>query len=83
MSSFPFLGAEELNRAVRGMKDINPLLPQMRLFLNFLDSMLEEQNFKMNLLILEIYGILIDRLRVRNAYSGKINCHPCSVKYVL
>jgi hypothetical protein len=47
------------------MKDINPLLPQMRLFLNFLDSMLEEQNFKMNLLILEIYGILIDRLRVR------------------
>ena len=41
-------GAEELHSAIRGMKDVGPLLPQMRLFLNFLDSMLEEQNFKMN-----------------------------------
>lgn len=36
-------GAEELNRVVKGMKDVTPLMPQMRLFLNFLDSMLEEQ----------------------------------------
>ena len=41
----------------------------MRLFLNFLDSMLEEQNFKMNLLVLEVYGILIDRLK------GKVKPH--------
>ena len=51
------------------MKDVGPLLPQMRLFLNFLDSMLEEQNFKMNLLVLEVYGILIDRLK------GKVKPH--------
>ena len=34
-----------------------------RLFFNFLDSLLDEQNFKMNLLILEVYGMLIDRLK--------------------
>ncbi|TRY68490.1 hypothetical protein TCAL_01388 [Tigriopus californicus] len=62
-------GAEELNRAVKGMKDMTPLLPQLRLFLNFLDSMLEEQNFKMNLLTLEIYGVLVDRIK------GKVKPH--------
>jgi hypothetical protein len=41
------------------MKDISPLLPQMRQFLNFLDSVFEEPNFKLNLLILEVYGILV------------------------
>lgn len=57
-------GADELNRAVKSMKDLSPLLPQMRLFLNFLDSVLEgETNFKMALLILETYGVLIDRMR--------------------
>ena len=29
-------GAEELNSAVKGMKDVAPLMPQMTLFLNFL-----------------------------------------------
>lgn len=56
-------GAEELNRAVKSLKDVSPLLPQMRQFLNFLDSVFEETNFKLNLLILEVYSILIDRLR--------------------
>ena len=57
-------GADELNRAVKSMKDLTPLLPQMRLFLTFLDSVLEgENNFKMALLILETYGVLIDRMR--------------------
>ena len=46
------------------MKDLSPLLPQMRLFLTFLDSLLEgESNFKMVLLVLETYGVLIDRMR--------------------
>lgn len=57
-------GADELNRAVKTMKDLTPLLPQMRLFLTFLDSVLEgEINFKMVLLVLETYGVLIDRMR--------------------
>ena len=57
-------GADELNRAVKSMKDLTPLLPQMRLFLTFLDSVLEgETNFKMVLLVLETYGILVDRMR--------------------
>jgi hypothetical protein len=57
-------GADELNRAVKSMKDLSPLLPQMRLFLTFLDSVLEgETNFKMVLLVLETYGVLIDRMR--------------------
>ena len=47
------------------MKDVSALMPQMRLFLNFLDSMLEEQNFKMNLLTLEIYGCLAEKMRTR------------------
>ncbi len=82
-------GAEELNRVVKNMKDVSVLMPQMRLFLNFLDSMLEEQvrrsrysyfivlmtvvpnrsvhfqNFKMNLLTLEIYGVLAERMKSR------------------
>ncbi len=57
-------GADELNRAVKSMKDLTPLLPQMRLFLTFLDSVLEgENNFKMVLLVLETYGVLVDRMR--------------------
>ena len=57
-------GADELNRAVKSMKDLTPLLPQMRLFLTFLDSVMEgENNFKMVLLVLETYGILVDRMR--------------------
>ena len=58
-------GAQELTKAITAMKDLGPMLPQMRLFLNFLDSMLEEQNFKMNLLILDIYGVLVDRLKAK------------------
>ena len=50
---------------MKSMKDLSPLMPQMRLFLVFLDSMLEEQNCKMILLILEVYGILIDRLKLK------------------
>ena len=46
------------------MKDLTPLMPQMRLFLTFLDSVLEsENNFKMVLLVVETYGVLIDRMR--------------------
>jgi hypothetical protein len=45
------------------MKDISPLMPQMRQFLNFLDSVFEEPNFKLNLLILEVYAILIEKMR--------------------
>ena len=67
-------GAEELNYAVKSLKDLNPLLPQLRLFLQFLDSVLEEQNFKMNLLILELYGVLIDRLRVKIKPHLRIIC---------
>ena len=59
-----FSGADELTRAVKSMKDLSALLPQMRLFLTFLDSLLEgESNFKMVLLVLETYGVLIDRMR--------------------
>ena len=50
---------------MKGMSDVSALMPQMRLFLNFLDSMLEEQNFKMNLLTLEIYGRLAEMMRTR------------------
>ena len=67
-------GAEELNYAVKSLKDLSPLLPQLRLFLQFLDSVLEEQNFKMNLLILELYGVLIDRLRQKVKPHLRIIC---------
>ena len=56
-------GAEELNKSIRSMTDLTLLTQQMRVFFNFLESILEEQNFKMNLLILEIYGIIIERLK--------------------
>ena len=46
----------------RSMGDLTPLMPQMRLFLNFLDSLLDEKNFKMNLLVLEVYGVLAERM---------------------
>ncbi len=58
-------GAEELNRAIRDMPDLTVLLPQLRLFLNFLDSLLEERNFKVNILILEVYGMIVTRLKTR------------------
>ena len=67
-------GAEELNHAVKSLKDLSPLLPQLRLFLQFLDSVLEEPNFKMNLLILELYGVLIDRLRQKVKPHLRIIC---------
>ncbi len=66
-------GAEELNRAVREMPDLSPLLPQMRLFLNFLDSALDEQNPAAVLLILEIYGCLISGL------GARLKPHLCAV----
>ena len=56
-------GAEELHRCVRNMTDLAPLLQQIRHFFNFLESMLDEQSFKLNLLILEVYGMIIDRLK--------------------
>lgn len=67
-------GAEELNRAVKSIKDISPLLSQMRQFLNFLDSVFEEPNFKLNLLILEVYGILIEKLRSKVKSHVRMFC---------
>jgi len=44
-----FQGAEELNKAVKSLKDVTSLLPQLGTFLTFLDSVLEaEINFKVN-----------------------------------
>ena len=56
-------GAEELHRCIKTMTDYSPLLQQIRHFLNFLESILDEKNFKMNLLILEIYQMLLDQLK--------------------
>ena len=47
------------------MGDFSPLLQQIRHFLNFLESILDEKNFKMNLLILEIYQMLLDTLKAK------------------
>ena len=56
-------GAEDLHRCIKNMGDLGPLLQQIRHFLNFLESILDEKNFKMNLLILDIYGMLIEQLK--------------------
>ena len=56
-------GAEDLHRCIKNMGDLGPLLQQIRHFLNFLESTLDEKNFKMNLLILDIYGMLIEQLK--------------------
>ena len=56
-------GAEDLHRCIKNMGDLTPLLQQIRHFLNFLESILDEKNFKMNLLILDIYGMLVDQLK--------------------
>ena len=58
-------GVEELHRTVKAMKDLTTLLPQMRAFLTLLDSLLDEQYFKINLLTLEIYYALTERLKSR------------------
>ncbi len=59
-------GAEELNKVIKDMPDLSPLLPQMRLFLNFLDSALDEpHNPAAVILILEIYGCLVAKLGPR------------------
>ena len=62
-------GAEELHRCIKTMSDFSPLLQQIRHFLNFLESILDEKNFKMNLMILEIYQMLLDQLK------GKMKPH--------
>ena len=46
-----------------GVQTFSKISP--RLFFNFLESLLEEQNFKMNLLVLEVYGMIIDRLKAK------------------
>ena len=56
-------GAEDLHRCIKSMGDLGPLMQQIRHFLNFLESILDEKNFKMNLLILDIYGMLIEQLK--------------------
>ena len=59
-----------------------------RLFFNFLDSLLDEQNFKMNLLILEVYGMIIDRLKskikpnLRSVVCALLK-HACDHKVVV
>ena len=58
-------GAKELNQAVKDMPDLSPLMPQMRLFLNFLDSALDERNPSAVLLVLEIHSRLTEGLRAR------------------
>ena len=59
-----------------------------RLFFNFLESLLEEQNFKMNLLILEVYGMIIDRLKSKvkpniRAVVCALLKHACDTKVVV
>ena len=81
-------GAEDLHKCIKNMVEMTPLLQQIRHFFNFLDSMLEEQNFKMNLLILEIYGMIIDRLKgkmkpnIRSVVSALLK-HASDTKLVV
>ena len=58
------------------------------MFFNFLESLLEEQNFKMNLLVLEVYGMIIDRLKAKmkpniRAVVCALLKHACDTKVVV
>ena len=81
-------GAEDLHRCIKNMGDLAPLQQQIRHFLNFLESMLDEKNFKMNLLILDIYGMLIDQMKgkikpnIRGVVSALLK-HASNTKLVV
>jgi len=59
-------GARQLLADVRSAADLTPLLPQLRLFLVFLDSALQDSACpQVTVLILQVHGVLFDRLRSR------------------
>ncbi|XP_063864495.1 uncharacterized protein LOC135102849 isoform X3 [Scylla paramamosain] len=55
-------GCEELRGVVKGLEDPAPLLPHLPHFLQLLDSLFDDNNFRISLTVLDIFRLLLDLL---------------------
>lgn len=53
---------EELKLIVMDLRDVSELMPHILQFIGFLNSLLEDTNFKITTVTLEILGLLVDKL---------------------
>ncbi|XP_050721926.1 TOG array regulator of axonemal microtubules protein 1-like [Eriocheir sinensis] len=55
-------GCEELRGVVKALTDAGPLLPHLPPFVQLLDSLFDDNNFRISLTILDIFRLLLDLL---------------------
>ena len=55
-------GCEELRGVVKGLSEAGDLLPYLPPFLQLLDSLFDDNNFRISLTVLEIFRLLLDLL---------------------
>ncbi|XP_045112802.1 TOG array regulator of axonemal microtubules protein 1-like isoform X4 [Portunus trituberculatus] len=55
-------GCEELRGVVKSLGDAAPLLPHLPHFLQLLDSLFDDNNFRISLTVLDIFRLLLDLL---------------------
>ncbi|CAH1262478.1 TOG array regulator of axonemal microtubules protein 1-like isoform X2 [Branchiostoma lanceolatum] len=57
-------GIEQLKNIMASLRDATPLLPQLLPFISFLCNLLDDVNFKITTVTLEIFGLLVDKLNL-------------------
>ncbi|XP_064623563.1 TOG array regulator of axonemal microtubules protein 1-like isoform X2 [Lineus longissimus] len=55
---------EELKSIVKDLKDVGPLLPHVLSFISFLNNLLDDSNFKITTVTLEILALLVSKLNL-------------------
>ncbi len=55
---------EELKMIIRDLKDVSALNPHVLQFISFLNNLLDDPNFKITTVTLEILGLLVEKLNV-------------------
>ncbi|XP_022090984.1 TOG array regulator of axonemal microtubules protein 1-like isoform X2 [Acanthaster planci] len=55
-------GVQELKTIISALDDASRIVPHMLAFISFLCNLLDDVNFKVTLLTLEIYGVLVTKL---------------------
>ncbi|XP_038076737.1 TOG array regulator of axonemal microtubules protein 1-like isoform X2 [Patiria miniata] len=55
-------GVQELKTIISSLDDASRIVPHMLAFISFLCNLLDDVNFKVTLLTLEIYGVLVTKL---------------------
>lgn len=56
-------GCEQLRALVKSLHDATPLLPYLPNFLSLLDSLIDDNNFRISMTVLDIFRLLIDILQ--------------------